>query len=210
MVLRPKRLLKALWLPHLYAALLVVAAVWLLAWGVSQNEVSGQLRFSAASLQLIGLIGVIQGLWTRGSVFGKPNPIEGFRRFLARLRAAFRPPTGIELRGRSRGGGTASVSVSATGGGRKPPRTLEDRVDRLEADLTAIRAQMRQDKEGLEDKIRGAVAESRSGHRTVIKRMEGIRGELELTLAGNYAWEWVAVFWLLVGLLQRVAAEAIT
>jgi len=205
-VLRPKQLVRAFWLPHLYAALLVVVAVWFVAAGLSNDGLRGQLRFSAACLQLVGLVIVVRGLWTRGTVFGKPNPIDGVRRFLTRVRAAFRESRSVEMRG---GGSSITLSATATAVGRKAPTTLEERVAHLEADLKALDQRVKKGKERLEGKLRDAVEESRSGHRAAMKRVDDLRGDVETTMAGSYAWEWVAVFWLVTGMLQRVLAEAI-
>lgn len=202
---RPRLLLKAFWLPHLYACMAVVVVLWVITSALPLDGLGGRLRLSAAILQLVGLGVVVRGLRVRGTVFGKPNPVEGIQRFWQRVRLAFTRPRVVELSAESAGGGLsgAAAELKVT----RQPTTLTERVEWLEQELDELRKRIKEQERGLTKRMAAIEREASERDRRFWTRVDELWGDVESALAGSYRWEWVAIAWLLIGMFQRALAE---
>ena len=205
---RPKVLARALWLPYLYAALGMVVLVWVMSSVlVPLRDLGSQLRFSAAVLQLVGLGVVIRGLWVKGTLFGRPNPAEALRQFGSQLVVAFTRPRTVEITMES----STSVSESLAPivqAGRKPD-TLEEQVRLLREKVDVLTTRLEKGLKKTNERLTEVEMSTNERDTQTRKRMNDLDEKLEKSVAGSYTLEWVAVFWLVIGMAQRVLAEVV-
>lgn len=190
--------------PHPALCLLIIWTAWLLAGLLSPTDLVGQLRLSAAGLQLSGLFVLVGQLWNRGTVFGRPHPLAEIRTFGRELKLAFRKPRRVTLRVDS---GVHALSAASAELTVRRKETLEETVARLEQELGGVKKDLREHKTESGKKLQELDKKWGDQLQGVEEQVKKHRADAESALVGSYALEWVAVVWLLAGMSLGLIAE---
>jgi hypothetical protein len=166
------------------------------------------ILYAGTILELLGLVLVAIGLSDLRRLFGRPSATTLVIGWFGQFVAAFRPPRAVE--GRASATGTSSIRAAGrTIHGAGPGAPIEDRVQALELNVSALRdeldrgvQQLRGDLDVVNEALQRENQERRTGEAEVKRKLEEMAvGDLHL--------EAVGLFWVFLGVLGTSIPEEI-